>query len=278
MIDRGELHFTLSDRNYLELLAIESPAGSHANRRIGGVFRLDGLNHVAPIREGVSNNGIDAHVFEISGFVFEHQGQHRYRSVAWSAVQFQGVSVTPDDDLEMDRVGVVFLRVDGVSCHRPDVVQDTGEVFSVADGLVNDGPNRIGAGHGHLPLVPNDFELGEIDEDTVRDGLLSTVGIDDWSEWIVVFLHFELPPGSCWIGPLWTVIPYCRLADFRHCPKSSADEVPRRRAPQRGGNEGPCTQVECGATTLTSGIHWEKPAGSNPLTPTSEREHRHGRR
>ncbi len=131
-------------------------------------------------------------------------------------MKFHRVGVASDDDLEMDRVGVVFLRVDGVSCHRPDVVQDTGEVFSVADGLVNDGPNRIGAGHGHLPLVPNDFELGEIDEDAVRDGLLATVGIDDWAEWIVVFLHFELPPGSYRIGPLRTLIPYCRLADFRH--------------------------------------------------------------
>lgn len=60
------------------------------------------------------------------------------------------------------------------------------------------------------------------------------------------------------------------IGGFSPCPKSSADEVPRRRAPQRGGNAGPCTQVECGATTLTSGIHLEKPAGSNPLTPTSE--------
>lgn len=215
MIDRGELHLAPSDRNHLELLAIESPAGSHANRRSGGVFRLDGLNHVAPIREGVSNDGVDAHV-GISGFVFEHERQHRDLRVPRPAVKFHWVGVTPDDDLEMDRVGVVFLRVDGVSCHRPDVVQDTGEVFSVADGLIDDGPNRIGAGHGHFPLLLNDFELGEVDEDTVGDGLLATVGKDDWTERIVVFLHFELPPGSCWIGPLWTVIPYCRLADFRH--------------------------------------------------------------
>ncbi len=64
MIDRGELHLALSDRNHLELLAIESPAGSHANRSSGGVVRVDGLNHVAPIREGVSNDGVDAHVLK----------------------------------------------------------------------------------------------------------------------------------------------------------------------------------------------------------------------
>jgi hypothetical protein len=91
-----------------------------------------------------------------------HEREDRQRVVAWSAMEFEIHQVQSNDALEVQRITAV--ATDLMFGRAADIVEDTRDVAAaVVDGIFDDAPYAVCAHHREFPMLPDDFEPGQVD-------------------------------------------------------------------------------------------------------------------
>ena len=131
-----------------------------------------------------------------SVLVRQQEREHRCRSVARTAVQFQLVCPARDDHPEENLLSntVIF---EGELGHGADIVADTRNILAwLRQRLFDNHPDNISASKGVLPMLLDGIDLAQVHEDSVLDGLFTRERIDRIAEH--VFRTHGLMPFGAW--------------------------------------------------------------------------------
>lgn len=152
---------------------------------------------------------------------------------------------------EVKTVGL-GLRRDLPLRQTEQVMENARKIESLGRCILENAPDSTATYAMQLPMLPRDFQRGEINQCSILDSLLPRVGINRLTEEIVVRVHLNLPLNSnCLVRSGLPCCSFWSIGDSNG-DKSQGAGVPRQcPQDQRGGN-GSDRGGDAQHTTLTA--------------------------